>query len=98
MGTRCGAGIAALVIIAAFSMSEQGLAQTQPARSAVADAQSANQPTISIGPTFQNWLTQPTMTGDWGGLRTRLEHDGINLRASYVGNYAYNFSGGKRIA
>ena len=37
------------------------------------------------------------MTGDWGGLRTRLAQDGFNLRASYVGDYAYSFSGGKRI-
>jgi len=42
-------------------------------------------------------MTQQTSTGDWGGLRTRLSQDGFNLRASYVGEYAYNFSGGKRI-
>ena len=97
MGTRCGAAIAALVITVAISMSEQGLAQTQPASPTVSDSQNATQPTISAGSAFQNWLTQPTMTGDWGGWRTRLEHEGINVRASYVGNYAYNFSGGKRI-
>jgi len=96
MGIRYGAGIAALVITAAISASE-GLAQTQPAPSTVTASASADKTTISVGQGFQNWLTQPTMTGDWGGLRTRLEHDGINIRASYVGNYAYNFSGGKRI-
>ena len=95
MGIRYGAGIAALVIAAAISTSE-GLAQTQPATSTVADSASADKPTISVGEGFQNWLTQPTMTGDWGGLRTRLEHDGINLRASYIGNYADSFSGGRR--
>jgi porin len=97
MGTRYGAGIAALVISAVVSMSEQGLAQTQPVAPAGADSLTVNEPKISVGQGFQNWLAQPTMTGDWGGLRTRLEHDGINIRASYVGNYAYNFSGGKRI-
>jgi porin len=37
------------------------------------------------------------MTGDWGGLRTRLSQDGFGFRASYIGKYAYSFSGGKRI-
>jgi porin len=97
MGTRCGAGVTAFVITAAIGMSGQGLAQTQPAHSTVAGSQSADAPAVSAGQGFRNWLTQPTMTGDWGGLRTRLEQDGINLRASYIGNSAYNFSGGKRI-
>ena len=65
-------------------------------------AQSQNPPadpplTVSFGQALENWLTQPTMTGDWGGLRTRLIQDGFTFRASYIGEYAYNFSGGKRI-
>jgi len=52
---------------------------------------------MSLGQFFENWLTQPTMTGDWGGLRTKLGQDGFNFRGSYIGEYAYNFSGGKRI-
>ncbi len=42
-------------------------------------------------------MTQPTLTGDWGGLRTKLAQEGFNFRASYIGEYAYSFSGGKRI-
>jgi porin len=37
------------------------------------------------------------MTGDWGGLRTRLSQAGFNFRASYIGEYAYSFSGGRQI-
>ena len=37
------------------------------------------------------------MTGDWDGLRTRLSQYGFNIRASYIGEYAYSFSGGNRI-
>lgn len=37
------------------------------------------------------------MTGNWGGLRTRWHQDGLDIRAGYVGEYAYNFSGGERI-
>ena len=67
MGTRYGAGIAALAITATITMSELGLAQTQEAPPAVAAFLATNQPTISVkSSSFQNWLTQPTMTGDWG--------------------------------
>jgi porin len=97
MGTRGGAGIAAFALIAALGMSERANSQTQPVPPTVANSTHAEEPTISLGTGFQNWLTQPTMTGDWGGWRSRLEHEGINFRASYVGNLAYNFSGGKRI-
>ena len=26
---------------------------------------------------FSDWLQQPYMTGDWGGVRTKLEKEGI---------------------
>jgi porin len=42
-----------------------------------------------------DWLNQGTMTGDWGGIRTRLEAAGINLRAHYTSESAYNPSGGQ---
>jgi len=45
----------------------------------------------------ETWLTRPTLTGDWGGLRTRLLSEGFDFRAGYVNEYAYNFSGGTGI-
>ena len=48
----------------------------------------------SGGPTT---AVQPaTMTGEWGGLRTRLREDGIDISASYGSQTAWNISGGKR--
>ena len=70
---------------------------SQPALTDVGNLPSEAPTTISLGQSFENWLTQPTMTGDWGGLRTKLGQDGFNFRGSYIGEYAYNFSGGKRI-
>ncbi|CAM5535232.1 hypothetical protein RLIN73S_05838 [Rhodanobacter lindaniclasticus] len=41
-----------------------------------------------------SWLTRPTLTGDWGGTRTRLQDDGITLRAHWTTESAGNVSGG----
>lgn len=37
-----------------------------------------------------------TLTGEWGGLRTRLRDDGVNLSAGYVSESAWNAAGGER--
>ena len=71
--------------------------QSEPTGEQQNDSTSAERPSISLGQSLQDWLNQPTMTGDWGGLRTKLHDDGFNFRASYIGEYAYGFSGGKRI-
>jgi porin len=71
-------------------------AQSQPAPTSAGNPPNAALPTLSLGGAFENWLTQPTMTGDWGGLRTRLGQDGFDFNGSYIGQYAYNASGGKR--
>jgi porin len=42
---------------------------------------------------LQTWLAQPTMTGDWGGLRPWLLEHGINLQPSYVFEVARNTNG-----
>ena len=42
---------------------------------------------------LQSWLEQPTMTGDWGGLRTDLLDHGVNVQSSYVGEVARNTNG-----
>jgi porin len=78
-------------------ISQPGNAQPQSAPTVAVDAPNVTPPPVSFQQSLENWLTQPTMTGDWGGLRTRLSQDGFNFRAAYIGEYAYSFSGGKRI-
>lgn len=34
--------------------------------------------------TPQGWADRPTLTGDWGGLRTQIEQDGITLNSHYA--------------
>ncbi|MDF6480604.1 hypothetical protein NLO56_24575, partial [Escherichia coli] len=38
--------------------------------------------------------TSPYLTGDWGGLRTRLAEQGVNFNLGYGSEVAHNFSGG----
>jgi porin len=40
------------------------------------------------------WFDWQTMTGDWGGLRTQLQNDGIDIVGHYVGEAAGNPVGG----
>jgi porin len=89
--------ITVLALAAMICASQPGHAQAQPAATTATTPPGDAPLTVSLGQSLQNWLNQPTMTGDWGGLRTRLGEDGFNLRASYIGEYAYNFAGGKRI-
>ena len=42
------------------------------------------------------WFSQPTMTGNWGGVRTSLNDAGITPKAFYTGEFAANPSGGQR--
>lgn len=44
---------------------------------------------------FDAWLHQGTMTGDWGGLRTRLQNEGIAIQGHYLEDSAGNPVGGK---
>lgn len=44
---------------------------------------------------FHDWLTQSTMTGDWGGWRTWLTDKGINIGGHYLEDSAGNPMGGK---
>jgi porin len=41
------------------------------------------------------WLNQNTMTGDWGGTRTRLEDAGVNVRAHHTSESGQNPTGGQ---
>jgi hypothetical protein len=54
----------------------------------VAQAQSVDAQSLD------DWLQHPYMTGDWGGLRTKLEAEGFHLRAHYLSETAGNPSGG----
>jgi hypothetical protein len=86
-----------LAFAAAIYVSQPGHGGAQPAPTSTVDPSGEAPPTFSLGQALEDWLTHATMTGDWGGLRARLSEDGFNFRASYVGEYAYSFSGGKRI-
>jgi len=44
---------------------------------------------------FTDWLKQGTMTGDWGGLRTRLQNEGIALQGHYLEDSSGNPVGGQ---
>lgn len=52
----------------------------------------------SLDDSLSSWLQQPYMTGEWGGVRTKLEKEGISLRAHYVSETAGNPTGGLRQA
>jgi porin len=47
------------------------------------------------GPTTNIW-TQPTLTGDWGGLRSTLERHGITFSLAYTNDLLANVHGGSR--
>lgn len=44
---------------------------------------------------LQSWLGQATLTGDWGGVRTRLENLGMEPRAEFLTESAANSIGGQ---
>jgi len=48
----------------------------------------------SRGQWLSRWADQPTMTGDWGGLRTRWSDAGVSIFATYGVNLAGNPVGG----
>jgi porin len=58
-------------------------AQTKPA--ALPEKVDSSQPPPPYG-----------LTGDWGGMRTTLHDDGVDVSADYTGEVGWNFAGGKR--
>jgi porin len=44
---------------------------------------------------FSHWFDWQNMTGNWGGLRTDLQNDGVILRGHYVSEVSGNPVGGK---
>lgn len=60
-----------------------------PARAAPTDTSPAADPAEDRTPS-------PTLTGDWGGLRTKLSDAGINITSGYTNELSANVSGGTR--
>lgn len=50
--------------------------------------------TINTAPPPERWRDGNYFTGDWGGLRTSLEENGLTIDSYYVINAAGNVSGG----
>lgn len=75
----------------AFLLSVAAPALAQTAQQ-VPEANPANK----TADTEQQLDAPATMTGDWGGLRSRLRDDGIDLTAGYTSEFAANVSGGAR--
>ena len=46
--------------------------------------------------TQQQPTTPATLTGEWGGVRTKLRDDGIDITAGYTSEFAANVQGGER--
>lgn len=82
MRTKSEVTLAALGLMVA----SPALAQSQPARSMERDP-IAHQHGAD---------TSNELTGDWGGIRTDLRDDGVDLKAGYVSETAWNVSGGER--
>jgi porin len=49
---------------------------------------------VANADSLADWFAQPTMTGNWGGIRTSLQNAGITPYANTIDSGAYNFSGG----
>lgn len=45
---------------------------------------------------FTRWAMQDYMLGDWGGMRSQLSRQGVDLEFIYAGSLPYNFDGGRR--
>jgi porin len=48
----------------------------------------------TIGNALNDFVTQPEMTGDWGGVRTDLKDDGVTIFGNYVSMFNANVNGG----
>ena len=62
----------------------------------VAPAGEISSPSAQAGSTPASIWTSPTLTGDWGGLRTRLADDGITFNGQYAAEVWSNVTGGER--
>ncbi|TCM32483.1 glucose/galactose transporter [Novosphingobium sp. ST904] len=81
-----GLGIGLLAAVPAFA--QAGPAETADTTDRVQPAEPAVPAAASDAP--------QTLSGEWGGLRTRMRDEGVDLSASYVSETAWNASGGER--
>lgn len=75
---------AAVALGACLGIASPALAESTPPI-ALPDKADSHQPPAFTG-----------LTGDWGGLRTRLHDAGVDISAGYTGELGWNFSGGHR--
>jgi porin len=91
----------ALVWLVAIALSPHAGAQTYSVGDAFknpAAAESMASPILDDPlADLQNWLAQPTMTGDWGGARTKLQDNGINWQTWLTAEPVRNFNGYKGV-
>ena len=81
----------------ALSIDSRAFAQQQaptPATNATANPADTQQAPTPAATTAAS--PPATLTGEWGGLRTSLRNDGVDLTASYGSETAANVSGGDR--
>ncbi|MGQ3676307.1 carbohydrate porin [Xanthobacter sp. TB0139] len=94
----------ALRLLGSASLCTLGLALAMGVASPAhaADLTQANQPagftpSLALPPSLTSLLEQETLTGDWGGLRTKLEEDhGITIGLTQTMDILGNVSGGIR--
>jgi porin len=56
----------------------------------------ASIPAAGLAETVEDWLKGDNMTGDWGGVRSKLHEAGVDPTGSFVGEFAGNPTGGRR--
>ncbi|MDO6413059.1 carbohydrate porin [Sphingomonas sp. BIUV-7] len=67
-----------------------------PATAQTTDTPPDANPAAAGAETQQQAKPPTTLTGEWGGLRTKLRDDGVDLTAAYVSEFGANVSGGAR--
>lgn len=85
--------LAASVLLASGAATPRARAQSEA--QTPAGTQAGNQTQPPGGVSQQDWFDQREMTGNWGGLRTRLAREGIIVRGHYVAEMAGNPVGGR---
>lgn len=74
-----------LVVSASLLCPLRAMAQQSPSQT----------PQDATNETPKGWFNQATMTGDWGGKRTKIQKAGISLRAHFTTESAANPNGGR---
>jgi len=91
----------ALILVGCLSLTANAQLITQPqpgGNQPLQDAQpqQEDQTQQEAQPRPRRWMTDDTMTGDWGGERTQLAADGLKFLGVYTGQLGDDLSGGKR--